>query len=177
MTSIEVSPLQAADVHDVWAFFRRMPEHDRTFVKEPVDGLATVQQWVGATRAARLLAKSSDRVVGYAAVLPGIGWSSHVGELRLVVDVDERRKGIGHRLARHALAAAIGAGLTKIVVEVEASQDSTIALFTNLGFHAEALLEDHVKDRDGAFSDLIILATVIDDDWALLNTVGLADPL
>jgi ribosomal protein S18 acetylase RimI-like enzyme len=177
MTSIEISPLQSGDVDGVWTFFRRMQEQDRTFVKEPVDGPETVRRWVDATDATRLVAKSSDRVVGYVAVLSGIGWSSHVGELRLVVDADERRQGIGHRLARHGLAAAIEAGLTKVVVEVAATQDSAIALFTNLGFHAEALLEDHVRDRNGVFSDLIVLAIRVDDDWDLVNTVGLSEAL
>ena len=88
---------------------------------------------------------------------------------------DERRRGIGHRLARHGLAAAIDAGLTKVVVEVAATQHSTIALFTNLGFHAEALLEDHVRDRNGHFSDLIVLAIRVDEDWALMHTVGLVE--
>jgi len=177
MMSIEITPLQSGDVDAVWSFFQRMPEQDRTFVKEPVDGPETVQRWVSDTGAVRLVAKSSDRVVGYVAVLSGIGWSSHVGELRLVIDADERRQGIGHRLARRALAAAIDAGLTKVVVEVVASQDSTIALFTSMGFHAEALLEDHVRDRNGAFSDLIVLATRLDEDWALMTTVGLGDSL
>jgi ribosomal protein S18 acetylase RimI-like enzyme len=177
VTAIDVSRLRPSDVDGVWAFFRRMPDQDRTFVKEPVDDLATVQRWVGETGAVRLVATVSDLVVGYAVVRSGVGWSSHVGELRLVVDADERRKGIGHRLARHALAAAIDAGLTKVVVEVAASQDSTIALFNNLGFHAEALLEDHVRDRNGVFSDLIVLATRVDEDWALMNSVGLDAPL
>ncbi len=175
MTSIEISPLQPGDVDSVWAFFQRIPEQDRSFVKEPVDGVATVQRWVDAAGSVRLLARSASRVVGYAAILSGIGWSSHVGELRLVVDADERRRGIGHRLARHGLAAAIDAGLTKVVVEVAATQHSTIALFTNLGFHAEALLEDHVRDRNGNFSDLIVLAIRVDEDWALMHTVGLVE--
>ena len=38
---------------------------------------------------------------------------------------------------------ALDAGLTKVVVEVVVEQESTIALFTRLGFRAEALLADH----------------------------------
>jgi len=81
-------------------------------------------------------------VSGFVAVIPGIGWSRHVGELRLVVDPEVRRRGIGRNLAGRALRAAIEHGLTKVVVEVIAEQDSTIALFQHLGFRAEALLED-----------------------------------
>ena len=63
------------------------------------------------------------------------------------------------------------------MVEVVAEQESTIALFTRLGFRAEALLEDHVQDPAGDFSDLIVLANRTDLDWGVLATVGLDEPL
>ena len=58
-----------------------------------------------------------------------------------------------------------------------AEQESTIALFTALGFRAEALLEDHVQDPAGRFGDLIILTNRTDLDWSVLETVGLDEPL
>ena len=94
-----------------------------------------------------------------------------------MVDPGLRRQGVGQRLARHALRVALESGLTKVTVEVIAEQESTIALFTRLGFRAEALLEDHVKDPAGRFSDLIILTNRTDLDWSVLETVGLDEPL
>ena len=94
-----------------------------------------------------------------------------------MVDPAVRRRGIGQRLARHALRVAVDASLTKVVVEVVAVQDSTIALFTRLGFRAEALLEDQVQDPEGNFLDLIVLANRTDADWAVLTTVGLDEEL
>ncbi len=174
---IEITPFADRDVDDVWAFFQRVPEGDRTLVKEPVTELAAVQAWVGDSRALRYLARNDGDVVGYVAVFPGIGWSRHVGEVRLVVDPAVRRRGIGQRLARHALRVAVEASLTKVVVEVVAVQDSTIALFTRLGFRAEALLEDQVQDPAGNYSDLIVLANRTDADWGVLATVGLDEQL
>ena len=63
------------------------------------------------------------------------------------------------------------------MVEVVATQESTIALFTRLGFQAEALLVDHVQDRAGKFFDLIVLANRTDADWGLMATVGLDEQL
>jgi len=146
-------------------------------VKEPVTELATVQAWVAEARPLRSIARRDGAVVGYVAVIPGVGWSRHVGELRLVVDPAIRRQGIGQQLARHALRVALDAGLTKVVVDVVAEQESTIALFTQLGFRAEALLEDHVQDPDGNYGDLIVLANRTDADWDLLATVGLDEAL
>ena len=175
--TIDISRFSADDVDDVWAFFQRVPEGDRTFVKEPVTELGTVRAWVDEARALRSVARLDGDVVGYVAVFPGVGWSRHVGELRLVVDPAVRRTGIGQRLARHALRVAVEASLTKVVVEVVAVQESTIALFTRLGFRAEALLEDQVQDPAGNYSDLIVLANRTDADWALLATVGLDERL
>jgi ribosomal protein S18 acetylase RimI-like enzyme len=174
---IDITPFAAADVNDVWGFFQRVPEGDRTLVKEPVTALATVHAWVEDARARRYVARIDHTVVGYVAVFPGVGWSRHVGEVRLVVDPTVRRRGIGQRLARHALRVAIEAGLTKVVVEVVATQESTIAMFTRLGFQAEALLVDHVQNRAGSYSDLIVLANRTDADWGLMATVGLDEQL
>jgi ribosomal protein S18 acetylase RimI-like enzyme len=175
--TIEITTFAAADVDDVWAFFQRVPEGDRSLMKEPVSELATVQAWVDDARALRFVARADDDVVGYVAVFPGVGWSRHVGELRLVVDPAVRRRGVGQRLARHALRVAIEASLTKVVVEVVAVQESTIALFTRLGFRAEALLEDQVQDPEGNYTDLIVLANRTDADWGVLSTVGLDEQL
>ena len=54
-----------------------------------------------------------------------------------------------------------------------AEQVSTIALFQQLGFVAEALLEDHVRDATGRLTDLIVLSNRAADTWATMATVGL----
>jgi ribosomal protein S18 acetylase RimI-like enzyme len=179
-----VQRLTDRDIARVVAFFDRIPDGDRTFFKEPVSGADTVRGWL-ADGSARLLAldagteadTGAETVVGYAAVVPGVGWSRHVGELRLVVDPAQRRRGIGHALAKAAVAEALEAGLTKVVVEAISTQDATIALFAQLGFVPEALLEGHVRDAEGELRDLLVLAMRGDDTWSTLATVGLDSPL
>ena len=62
-------------------------------------------------------------VTGYVAVRPLPGWSDHVGEVRLAVSPACRGdQGLGRELARRALVEAVGAGLSKLVVEVVAEQ-------------------------------------------------------
>jgi ribosomal protein S18 acetylase RimI-like enzyme len=181
---MNVQRLAEPDVDRVVDFFARVPEGDRTFFKEPFAGAGTVRSWLtdGSTRLLALDDDAGDRdvpeaVVGYAAVVAGVGWSSHVGELRLVVDPAQRRRGIGHSLAKAALAAALESGLTKVVVEAISTQDATIALFAQLGFVPEALLEGHVRDAGGELRDLLVLAMRGDDTWSTLTTVGLDTPL
>ena len=57
--------------------------------------------------AARVIAVEDGEVVGSVAVVPLHGWSSHVGEVRLVVDPEHRGRGIGRALARQAVLEAM----------------------------------------------------------------------
>ena len=65
------------------------------------------------------LAVEDGEAVGYAAVVPLQGWSSHVGEVRVIVDPGHRGRGVGRALARHSVLQAVRLGLTKMVVEVD----------------------------------------------------------
>lgn len=176
MIKVKIVPLSATGSSAVIAFLDRISEGDTTFFKESVNGLATVRSWADGP-GQRFFATLQNEVIGYVAVIPGVGWSSHVGEVRLVVEPSRRRAGVGHDLARHALQAAVTAGLTKIVVEVIAEQTSTIRLFQSLGFTPEALLEDQVLDGEGRLTDLVLLSHRALENWELLETVGLTEPL
>jgi ribosomal protein S18 acetylase RimI-like enzyme len=175
---LRIVPTANVDADDVWAFFARMTDGDQTFFKEPVLGPETVERWASDDDSIRLVALDADEtVVGSVAVIPGVGWSSHVGEMRLVVDPLRRGQGLGRRLANTALVDAIRAGLTKVSVEVVAEQVAVINLFQGLGFTAEALLEDHVRDASGQLKDLILMSHKALDTWSMLDAIGLDAPL
>jgi ribosomal protein S18 acetylase RimI-like enzyme len=152
-----LTPLASADVDAVMAFLDSMPEGDRTFFKDG-DDRETVERWVNDTHALRWILPGDGDIAAYLAVIPGAGWSSHVGELRLVVGAGYRRCGLGRRLARRGLLEAVQAGLDKIVVEVVADRQGDIEMFTSIGFSAEALLTNQIRDRTGQTRDLVILA-------------------
>ena len=179
---MNVVPLEAAHGEALLAFFRALPEADRTFIKEDVTDPETVRamasaEAVGDGRGRRwvTLAEDGTGVTGFVAVLPLAGWSDHVGEIRLVVAPASRGSGLGRDLARHALVQAVESGLTKLIVEVVAEQGSALALFTALGFSGEALLQDQIRDRDGRLRDLMVLAHHVGATWSRMDSVGLAD--
>nr|WP_204331554.1 GNAT family N-acetyltransferase [Geodermatophilus sabuli] len=161
-------------------FFADLPAGDRTFIREDVTDPDVVRGWAGGgTPGTRRWVSTGpgSAVTGYVAVLRLPGWSDHVGEVRLVVAPSARGTGLGRELARHALVQAVEAGLTKVVVEVVAEQGAALSLFTELGFTGEALLVDHIRDREGRLRDLMVLAHHVRDTWAGMDAVGLTDAL
>jgi ribosomal protein S18 acetylase RimI-like enzyme len=174
----EVVPLSPDHCDALLRFFRALPEGDRTFIKEDVTDPDLVRAWTsGEARGHRWVVLDGEDVAGYVAVIPLAGWSDHVGEVRLVVAPGRRGSGLGRTLARHALVAAVDAGLTKVVVEVVADQAPAAGLFTALGFTGEAVLVDHIRGRDGDLHDLLVLAHHVGATWSGMASVGVADDL
>lgn len=173
---MEIRALDAGDGHAVEQFLDRIPEGDRTFFKEDVADPAVRAAWFR-PGIARLVAVDGDAVVGYVAVVPLTSWSSHVGELRVIVDPERRGRGVGQVLTRRAMLEAVELGLTKIVIEVRADHESRIEMFRALGFVPEALLADHVRDHAGELHDLMVLAHSIEAWNATLEVSGIHDGL
>jgi ribosomal protein S18 acetylase RimI-like enzyme len=173
---MEYRPIEPGDEPALRRFFARIPEGDRTFLKEDVEDPRIVAEW-SRPEAARVIALEEGEVVGSVAVVPLHGWSSHVGEVRLVVDPDQRGRGIGRQLARHAVREATQLGLSKLVVDVISDQTALIGMFRALGFEPEALLADHVRDRSGELRDLMVLSNDVESQFASMATAGIAEQL
>ena len=161
----------AADIDLLVAMFAALPDRDRSFLEGPLDH-DTVARWPLDTSSSRWIAGTETDAHGYLGVIPHAGWSSHVGELRLVVASGHRREGIGRALAHHGLLEGVALGLRKITVSVAAEKEGDIAMFTSIGFRPEALLEDQIRDRDGAFHDLVLLSHDVAQVGEDLSLVG-----
>ncbi len=170
---MDVQPLSSALLPPLQDFFGRVPESDHASFAEDVFEPGLVESWLTDTRGRRAVAVEGDAVLGYVAVLPLVGWSSHVGSLRVVVDPAARGKGIGRALARHGLLTSLELGLTKTVVEVVVDSVPAIGMFEAIGLEPEALLRDHVRDKSGELRDLVVLAHLVDGTWSGMATAGL----
>jgi L-amino acid N-acyltransferase YncA len=172
--SAEVRELNPDDVGALRDFFAAVPTEDHTFFKEEVDDPDVAARWVNDTRSIRRLAVDEHgRLIGWAALLPGVGRTSHVAELLLVVAGASRRQGLGRTLARRMLVEALEQGYRKVSVHLAADNPGPIAMFRGLGFEPEALLRDQLCDPSGQLHDVMVLSHAVDETWSTMLTGGL----
>lgn len=174
-TDVEVRAIEASDADAIRVFFSGVPEGDRTFFREDVLAPGAVERWISDPDQHRSIAIVDDEIAGHVAVIPGVAWSRHAGEIRLVVAPEHRRRGLGRLLVQRAVVEAVDLGMTKFVVEVVAEQQATVTMFTALGFEAEGLLKDHVRTQTGQMHDLLVLSHFVERLWATMSTVGVDD--
>jgi hypothetical protein len=63
----------------------------------------------------------------------------------------------------------------KLTAQMTADQRGALAVFESMGFRGEALLRDHVKDRDGVKHDLVILGHDVARFQAQMQVYGLTE--
>jgi RimJ/RimL family protein N-acetyltransferase len=159
---VEFRLMTPADGDGVLAFARTLSAHDLLFLPRDISQPKVVTAWMAATGAGRIvtvLALRGEAIVGCATLVRDeLSWSRHVGELRLILEPAARGIGLGGQLAQEILALAVEFGLEKLMAQMTVDQRGAIGVFEGLGFRAEALLHDHVKDRDGRTHDIVVLA-------------------
>jgi len=155
----------AADQPAMIAFAEQLPEHDLLFLGRDLKHPRVVAAWVEAMTHGYidgLVAEENGTLVGTAAlVCDPLGWSAHVGEVRLLVTPTRRGAGVGRDLLEGIYVIARERGLSKLIANMTPDQIGSVMLFESLGFRAEALLRDHVRDSDGVSHDLAILSADI----------------
>ena len=163
---VELRFMRAGDEAAVLAFARELPPHDLLFLPRDITHPKVLAAWVNAIERGAmttLLALRDGAVLGCATIVRDpLSWSPHVAELRVVVARDARGAGLGRRLSADAGELAVATGTEKIVAHMTPDQIGAVTVFETMGYRAEALLRDHVKDADGRKHDLVILSLDVD---------------
>ncbi len=173
---IEFRLMSRPDEAAVLAFAQRLPTHDLLFLPRNISQPKVLSAWINEIERGditSLLAIKQGVVVGCGTLVRDPhSWSPHVGEIRMVVSPDVRGKGVGRALSQETFALALGAGLEKLSVQMTVDQRAAIALFESLGFKAEALLRDHVRDISGRKHDIVVLGHDVAQVQAQLVAYG-----
>ena len=164
------------DKEGMLVFARALPEHDLLFLRRDITQPAAVDSWLRDIKAeliSTVLATVDSNIVGYGTIHRNdLRWSSHVAELRVMVAEAMRGKGLGQVLTQEAFAIALASGIEKVIAQMTLDQKGAIATFEGIGFRPEALLRDHVRDRDGNKHDLLVLTHEVAKFEAAMNAYG-----
>jgi len=176
---LELRYMTATDEAAVLAFARALPDHDLLFLPRDITQPRVLAAWIAEVERGALttlLAARSGTLVGCATVAcEEFSWSPHVGEIRVVVAADSRGNGIGRLLIQETFRIALQLGLEKLIAQMTVDQRGAIALFESMGFRAEALLRDHVRDRAGIKHDLVILSHDVARFQSQMEAYGLSE--
>lgn len=160
--SVTFRLMRAEDKELFKHFIRSLPPEDNFYLLVDVQRDEAIDSWMkgvesGATLS--VIALEDNQMIGYANLHTNeVPWIRHVGELRLSVSPAYRSRGLGKTLANEVFAIAKARGLQKIWARMAGSQKAAQSLFESLGFHAEALLADFVKNANGRTEDLVIMS-------------------
>ncbi len=163
---VSIRPFARADATGVAEFAQSLPEHDLLFLSRDIKHARVIEAWLDAIKdgeieslVATAMMDGADTVIATTAIVRDpLGWSPHVAEVRMLVSPEMRGKGLGRALLDASIGLAREAGATKLTARMTPDQRGAITVFEEAGFRGEAMLRDHVKDRDGALHDLAILS-------------------
>lgn len=163
---ITLRRMEQGDGPMIVQFARALPPHDLMFLRRDITDPEQVEAWLrdaAAGLSETVLALHEGQLVGYAtAVADGLNWTRHVRELRVVVAPQMRGRRLGRLLTEQAFATARAQGVQKMMAQMTTDQENAVLVFESLGFEREAVLRNHVMDRDGGLHDLQIMSLDID---------------
>jgi len=148
-------------------FASALPSSDLVFLRMDITQPEVMEEWmdnVARGRTMTVLAEIGGEIVGYGNLhLSTLQWTSHIGEIRILVSNQHRKLGIGKELVADLIEIARDKGLSRVVAHVAATQPRVRLMFESLGFEPEALLTDWLKDHGGKVQDLMIMSHMIEE--------------
>lgn len=171
-------PMTVDDGERLRNFALELPPHDLLFMRRDITKPEGLARWTDAvSRGAMytILCADDHGIAGYSSLhLTELDWSKHVADLRVATADRARGAGLGRLLTREAFNMALALGIEKVVARMTPDQQGARALFQELGFQPEALLKDEVKDREGEYHDLLIMACNVDTFLAQRRAFGVS---
>lgn len=180
-TDIDLSLMGPEDRKDLEAFIAGMPSHDLLFLDRDITHPKVIDAWFEAIERGQvgsICARADGAFVGCTAIVNSrLSWSRHVADLRVLVSQEMRGQGLGRLLIQECFAQALEMGLEKLMVRMTTDQKAAIAGFEALGFRAEAVFRDQVKDSEGNMHDLAVLAHDVSRVQAKMDIYGVSGAL
>jgi hypothetical protein len=170
-TGVSLRPIQEGDEDRLIKMFNLLSEDDRWFIDGDLMDRGVIRKWIKALDQHRLVsigAVLEKRVIALASLIRGRkGSESHIGRIWMSVDPAFREKHLATWMLLELANLAISIDLEILVMQLVEDRDSAlIGSVKRLEFFEQAVLKDHVKDREGNFHNLLIMVKHLKKSWA-----------
>ncbi len=176
---LTLRPMEVRDQAALVEFFKRIPIEERRLFKDDVTDPNIVTGWLqnlNYENVFPLLAMQGDRIVADATLhRDRRGWSRHVGKIRVSVDPEFRRRGLGRKLIQEFIDLAKLLNIAIIDADVLSVQPGASKLFEELGFLTIASIPQHAIDLLGQVHDIIVYSYTVTPPEALAPEASLAE--
>lgn len=153
-------PLISEDQLRLMEFYSAVNDEDLRYFRHYIKDLTVIEDWckqLDYSKVLPVLALVKDRVVGSASLHFGEGPKRHIGEVRLFLAKDYRKRGLGMKMIRALIDLARKHGLSILLAEVIAEQTKIVKAFESLGFRSQATLDDYFLFPDGETCDVVLM--------------------
>jgi L-amino acid N-acyltransferase YncA len=141
-------------------FYNSVSAEDLQYFRHNVKDEALIDEWcecLDYSEVLPVIALAKDHIVGSATLHFYTGPKRHVGEVRLFLAKDYRKRGLGMKMIRALIDLARKQSLSILMAEVIAEQNKVVKAFEQLGFHSDCILDDYFMFPDGDCSDVVIM--------------------
>lgn len=158
--NVLLRPMTPDDEDALVDLFVPANEEDVRYLRDNVKDPALIQAWcdnLDYTRVLPLVALIKDRIVGQASLHFREGPRRHVGEVRIFLAKDLRRRGLGTKMIHTLIELARKQNLYTLKAEIVADQSKVIKAFQNIGFTFCCTFDDYFMLPDGDTRDVAVL--------------------
>lgn len=161
-----IRPLKDDELEPYFRFFSELSKEDIAYLQVDVSDPEVVKQRIKTNpqlNVFRVVALDGDRIVADANLRwPQSGWMAHVGDIRVIIAKDFRRRGLASILYRRLFIQAVKEDLEKLEAQMMPQQESARKCVEKLGFREEGVLPKFVQDVDGNLQDLVIMSARVE---------------
>lgn len=162
---ILLRPMTCEDKDRLIEYYGSVSDEDLRYFRDyQVKDPKFVEDWCNSldyTKVLPLLALVKDRVVGSASLHFFEGPKRHVGEVRLFLAKDFRKRGLGMKMIRALIDLARKNNLSILYGEIIADMTKVVKAFEQLGFKPQATLDDFFMFPDGECTDTVLVTMAL----------------
>jgi L-amino acid N-acyltransferase YncA len=153
-------PMNSADEKHLLEFYSAVSEDDMRYFRHYAKDPEIIHTWceqLDYGKVLPLLAFVKDHVVGSASLHFFEGPKRHVGEVRMFLAKDFRKRGLGMKMIKALIELSRKLGMGILQAEVIAEQTKVVKAFELLGFKSQTTLDDYFLFPDGDSRDVVFM--------------------